>query len=235
MLAEQLRGSLPPYDLGLGALGDVVEECRRLFAATAELRARAPRTLDVDVDLGDGRRLTGTVQRVHGNNVVGLSYSRLKPRQRLEAWLDLLALSASYPDEHWTAHAVAKERSGPKRALSGPLDDRATAWLADLVALFDLGQTRPLPIPLGTANAWAEAHHRSLLGDPVDVATMAGKQWVTDPYNSYGIAGEDADSWHVMAFGPSAPLSVLLEAGLPELATRVWGPLLTGGERIGPL
>ncbi|MCL2542805.1 MAG: exodeoxyribonuclease V subunit gamma [Nocardioidaceae bacterium] len=235
MVAEQLRGTLPPYDLGLSALGDVVGACQRLFTATAGLRTAASRTLDVDVDLGGGRRLTGTVARVYGNNVVRLSYSRLKPRQRLEAWLDLLALSASYPDEHWTSHAVARERSGPKRALGGPIDHRATGWLADLVAIHDLGQTRPLPIPLATANAWAEAHHRSLRGDPVDVAGAAARQWVTDPYNAYGITAEDAEPGHQLVFGRDAPLDVLLDAGLPDLAMRVWAPLLSGGERIGPL
>ena len=71
-----------------------------------------------------GRRLTGTVPRVHGNQVVSVSYSRLKPKQRLTSWLDILALSASYPDENWTGHAVARSKAGPQRALVGPLDHR---------------------------------------------------------------------------------------------------------------
>ncbi|TIC85046.1 exodeoxyribonuclease V subunit gamma [Nocardioides sp. GY 10113] len=235
MLAEQLRGTLPPAGLGQRALGNVVEECQQLFAATAALRQGAPRSLDVDVDLGDGRRLTGTVPRVYGNQVVTLSYSRLKPKQRLEAWVDVLALSAAYPDENWTAHAVARERSGPKRALTGPLDHRATEWLRGLVALHDEGMTRPLPLPVGTAATWAEAHQRTLWGDPVDVRAAARKVWVTDPHNAYGIEGEDAEPAHRLAFGAGAGLDTLLDLGLADVAWRLWEPLLAGAEKVGPL
>ena len=84
--------------------------------ATEDLRTGEPRSIDVDVDLGDGRRLTGTVSRVYGTKVVSLGYSRLKPRQRLLAWLDLLALTAALPDENWT---LARRRSRTRRPEAG--------------------------------------------------------------------------------------------------------------------
>ena len=235
MTAEQLRGTLPPFELGRRALGGVVEECQKLFVATAPLRQGQPRTLDVDVDLGSGRRLTGTVAKVYGSEIVTLSYSRLKPRQRLEAWLDLLALTATFPDDNWRSHAVARERAGPRRALIGPLDHRAGEWLRALVALYDLGQQRPLAAPIGTAAAWAEAHARSLLGDTEDPTVTAAGAWVTDPHNSSGIKGEDADPVHQRVYGIDAPLSVLLVAGLGDHAWTIWEPLLTGAEKVGPL
>ncbi|TYL49842.1 exodeoxyribonuclease V subunit gamma [Nocardioides sp. BGMRC 2183] len=235
LLAEQLRGTLPPFALGYRTLDEVAGECQRLLARTADLRTGAPRTLDVDVDLGGGRRLTGTVAKVHGNQVVSLSYSRLKPRQRLDGWVDVLALSATYSDENWTSHAVGRERAGPKRALAGPIDHRAVDWLRDLVALYDEGQTRPLPLPVATAAGWAEGHHRSQFGEPIDPHQLATRAWVTDPHNSYGIEGEDADPAHRGVYGVRAPLQVLLDAGLPELAERLWQPLLAGAERVAPL
>ncbi|MEQ6902101.1 exodeoxyribonuclease V subunit gamma [Nocardioides sp. YIM 152588] len=235
MTAEQLRGTLPPFALGQQALGDVVGECQRLFAATAALRQGAPRTLDVDVDLGGGRRLTGTVARVYGNQVVTLSYSRMKAKHRLEAWVDALALAATYPDENWTTHAVAREKAGPKRALAGPLDHRAGGWLRDLVALHDEGMTRPLPIPVATAAAWAEATFRNRLGDPIDPRAEASRAWVTDPHHPYGIEGEDAEQAHRLVLGPGAGLDALIGLGLPDLAWRLWEPLLTGAEKVGPL
>ncbi|HEU5455309.1 MAG TPA: exodeoxyribonuclease V subunit gamma, partial [Nocardioides sp.] len=125
MTAEQLRGTLPPGNLGTRALTAVVEESQKLFVRTADLRAGEARSLDIEVDLGDGRRLTGTVSGIFGSKIVSLGYSRLRARQRLMSWLDLLALSASRPDESWTAHAVGRERAGPRRALAGPLDHRA--------------------------------------------------------------------------------------------------------------
>ena len=235
MTAELLRGTLPPGNLGHRTLAEVAEQCQKLYNATAGLRTGEPRSVDVDVDLGDGRRLTGTVSRVYGGKVVSLGYSRLRPRQRLHAWVDLLALSAAFPDQNWTAHAVGRERAGPKRALSGPLDHRAADWLRDLVALRDEGLTRPLPIPVATAAAWAEAHARSLLGDDRDPVVAARRAWETDPHNEYGIKGEDADASHQRIWGESCPVEALLDAGLATYAWRVWEPLLTGAEKIGPL
>ncbi|GAA1151203.1 exodeoxyribonuclease V subunit gamma [Nocardioides aquiterrae] len=235
MTAEQLSGTLPPGGLGTRALNEVVEECQRLWARTADLRAGERRSVDVDVDLGGGRRLTGTVPGVYGNRVVSLGYSRLNARQRLQTWVDLLALSATYPDEHWTAHAVGKDRAGPKRALSGPLDHRAVEWLRDLVELRDLGLREPLPLPVKTGAAWAEAHVRELMGQDTPPYAAALREWETDPFNQFGIEGEDADVHHQRVYGARAPLDVLVDAGLGTHAWRVWEPLLSGGERVGPL
>ena len=113
MTAEQLRGTLPPGGLGELALRGVDRGVPDALGAHRRPARRCrPASVDVDVDLGDGRRLTGTVAGVYGNRIVSLGYSRLKPKQRLRAWIDLLALSAGHPDEHWTAHAVGRERAG---------------------------------------------------------------------------------------------------------------------------
>ena len=235
MLAEQLSGRLPPGGLGTAALNEVVEECQKLWARTADLRQGERRSVDVDVDLGDGRRLTGTVPGVYGNRVVSLGYSRLGARQRLQTWVDLLALSASRPDDHWTAHAVGRERAGPKRALSGPLDHRAVDWLRDLVDLREQGLRQPLPVPVKTGAAWAEAHARELMGQEFSPVDAARREWETDPHHQLGITGEDADAYHQRVFGVAAPVEALLDAGLGEHAWRVWEPLLVGAERVGPL
>ncbi|TNM41951.1 exodeoxyribonuclease V subunit gamma [Nocardioides albidus] len=235
MLAEQLRGSLPPFGLGHGALTDVVRDCQALLQQSVGLRATPARSVDVDVDLGDGRRLTGTVPRVHGNQVVDVSYSRPGPRQRLTSWLRVVALTAAHPDENWTGHAVARARSGPQRALAGPLDHRAVEWLRALVALYDEGAARPLPLPLRTAHAWAEARAKQLRGMDIDPIDAAAGAWTTDPFNAWGIKGEDDDPVHRRIWGHAAPVSVLIDAGLPAYAWTLWEPLLTGAERVGPL
>ncbi|MBC9734290.1 exodeoxyribonuclease V subunit gamma [Nocardioides marmotae] len=235
LTAEQLRGSLPPGRLGHQKLDEVARESQQLWDHTADLRVGAARSIDVDVALGDGRRLSGVVQRVHATRIVTLTYSRLKAKQRLASWVDLLALSAGRPDEHWTAHAVGRDKAGPKRALSGPLDHRATDWLRRLVELMDLGLSRPLPIPVATAHAWAEAHLLELMGNDRSPAQAAEREWCTNPGNPWGIENEDADPHHVRVWGERAPVSVLLDAGLATYAWQVWEPLLTGGERVAAL
>lgn len=235
MTAEQLSGTLPPGSLGTAALNEVVEECQRLWSRTADVRDGERRSVDVDVDLGDGRRLTGTVPGVYGHRVVSLGYSRLNARQRLHAWVDLLALAATYPDQHWTAHAIGRERAGPKRALSGPVDHRAAGWLRDLVELRDRGLCAPLPVPVKTGAAWADAHARELMGQDTPPLEAARREWETDLHHQYGITGEDSDPYHQRVFGVGAPVEALLDAGLGEAAWAIWEPLLTGAEKVGPL
>jgi exodeoxyribonuclease V gamma subunit len=223
--AEHLRGSLPPGPLGTRELTEIAGSARELLQATADLRAGAPRSFDVTIDLG-GRQVTGTVGPVYGNQLVAVGYSRLKPAHRLNAWVDLLALSVAFPDQNWTAHTVGKHSSGAQRALAGPLDHRALDWLRDLVALRDEGLCEPLPLPVETAAAWA--------GSRTDPQADADKRWRTDRFGG-GIPGEDADPYHARVFGSNAPLSVLVEAGLPRLARRLWAPLVDGAEKVGKL
>jgi exodeoxyribonuclease V gamma subunit len=232
--AELLRGTMPPGTLGHTALREVVEEAGRLFLDTHEVRAGAERSIDVDVDLGHGRRLTGTVSGVWDQRVVSLGYSRLGPKQRLATWVDLLALSASYGDRNWTGHAIGRSKAGPSRSLTGPPDHRAVGWLRDLVALRDLGLTRPMPAPVKTACAWAEARARELRGDDISPARAAAREWVTDPDNRFGITGEDDEAAHRQVYGDRAPLERLIDDGLGTVAWRIWEPLL-GSEKVGPL
>ena len=235
MLAEQLRGTLPPGQLAALALRDVVTESQKLLDRTAALRVGTARAVDIDVDLGGGRRLSGTVSGLHGAKLVSVGYSRLKPKQRLTSWITLLALSAARPDESYTAHAVGREKAGPKRALAGPLDHRAIDWLRQLVELRDRGLREPLALPIATSAAWAEGHLRELMGDDASPSVLARRSWETDPHNAFGIEGEDADAYHRRAYGDSAPLEVLLDAGLATYAWQVWEPILTIGEKVGPL
>jgi exodeoxyribonuclease V gamma subunit len=236
--AERLRGALPPGALGARVLDDVETELKPIARGALALRTGQPRAVDVDVDLGDGRRLTGTVTSVWGNRLVRVTYSRLAPKHRLASWVDLLALSAGRPDESWTAHAVGRGRGAPAVAEAGPLDHRAETWLRDLVDLYDRGMREPLPLPVKTACTYAEDARKNG-GD-----WKARKEWTTDRFSPYGIKGEDADPAHVQAFGEDAPFSCLTAPPrddedwndephrLGRYAVRLWTPLLDGAERV---
>jgi exodeoxyribonuclease V gamma subunit len=73
------------------------------------------------------------------------------------------------------------------------------------------------------------------MGQDAPPIVAATREWETDPHNPFGIEGEDADPYHQRVFGPRAPVEKLIAAGLPDHAWTIWEPLLTGGERIGPL
>ena len=204
-----------------------------------ELRRGPLRTLDVDIDLGGGRRLSGTVGDVWGNNAVSVSFSNLAAKHRLAAWINALALGAGLPDENWTVHTIGKHRSGGQVQQIGPLaQHQAEQWLRDLVALYDAGQREPLPVPVKTSLAWAEELRRVRAGSDGDPDVKGRAEWESPRFNDSGFPKEDADAWHVRAFGEHADYGLLAapvrdgESGphrLGHYAWRLWSPLIDGG------
>ncbi len=238
-LAEQYRGELPPGELGQRFLRDVItDRVNALYVATAAARAEPSRTVDVTVDLGGGRRLTGVVPDVRSSRVVRVHYSNLGPKHRMTSWIDLLALSAGLPDHSWTASTYGWHKTRtPQHSLLGPLDHTASDLLRDLVDVFDRGQREPLPLPLKTGFAWADSLRSHSSPD-----WPARRAWETQSGSS--IPGEQDDPHHVRVFGRRPPMSVLLEPPLEDeawndqktrlgqYAVRVWQPLFAH-EQVG--
>ena len=122
--AERARGSLPPGRLGDAVLDEVVPLVEEIVAvANSVVAAGAEVTsVEVDVDLGDGCSLVGTVTDVVGDVVRVVTYSRVGPKHRLAAWVRLLALSAAHPDRRFSAATVGRGRRGVGVATIAPLD-----------------------------------------------------------------------------------------------------------------
>ncbi|GAB3791268.1 exodeoxyribonuclease V subunit gamma [Nocardioides ungokensis] len=230
LAAEWRRGSLPPGQLGWRKAGEVRDQAMKLAIAALTHRQVAPRAYDVDVELGGGRRLTGTVTPVYADRLVAVGYSRLDGKHLLESWIRLLALAAGRPDHNWTALTIGRAPRGTAAAqrLLGPAIDEPLGLLQDLVAIYDAGRREPLPLPLKTSFAWAGARHHH--DDPVEAAR---KKWKSGNYPA-----EDAEPAHERVWGPRPALEKLLgpvppgeevegeQTRLGALAARVWLPLL---------
>jgi exodeoxyribonuclease V gamma subunit len=235
---EGQRGALPPGPLGVGCLLEVGHAVEQLIAASAPEREQDPESYDVDVALCDGTRLVGTVSGVRAEVLLSLTYSKLAAKHRLQAWIDLVALTVARPDRKWRAVALGRgAKNSSSRSLLGPLAaDEASTALEELVALYRAGLRSPLPLPVKTGAEYAFLRGRGIGGPGARVG--AEKKWATDRF-----PGEQADAEHVLIYGPDAPLSVLTsqrhepgEGGPgwhPDetdrfglLARRLWGRLL---------
>lgn len=229
--AEWRRGTLPPGRLGWRKAAEIRDHAEGLASAADRLRRADPQAHDVDIDLGGGRRLTGTVSPVFGDGLVSVTYSKMGGKHLLQAWIPLLALAAAHPGGHWSATCIGRQRRGssPRTVvLEAPAGD-AVALLRDLVAMYDAGRREPLPLPVKTSFAWAEARH---CGD--DPETAARRRWnSSDLY-----PGEDREPAHIRAWGANARLTDLMAPLRPgeehvgekdrfgAYAARLWLPLL---------
>jgi exodeoxyribonuclease V gamma subunit len=225
---EWRRGMLPPGQLGWDRAKRISDEAAPIAELVASFSGGAPvRAVDVDVDLGAGRRLVGTVTDVYDTRIVRAGYSRLGPRHVLETWLAIVALEAAHPGRGWSAGAVGRGGNGdpPARVtFASPVD--AGDRVRELVGLYDAGMSGPLPLPLKTAHAWAD--RRFTGGSDGACRFKADKEW-TNRGSDFG--GERDEPAHRLVWGEHAPIDVLLEHGLPALAAQLWTPVLEAGVR----
>ncbi|MGV0834036.1 exodeoxyribonuclease V subunit gamma [Mycolicibacterium thermoresistibile] len=211
--AEWRRGTLPPGRLGWRKAGEILDQAVELARTAHQYRDAAPRACDVDVDLGGGRRLTGTVTPVFGQRLVSVTYSKLDGRHLLQPWIRLLALFAHDPATDWSAVCVGRRRRGttPREEMLGRPAGSAVELLRDLVAIYDAGRREPLPLPVKTSFAWAEARHSG--ADPQRAALY---RWRSNNY-----PGEDQEPAHLQAWG---------RAGRPAWLQDLMQPLRPGEE-----
>ncbi|GGU24412.1 exodeoxyribonuclease V subunit gamma [Nocardioides albus] len=239
---EWRRGVLPPKWLGWRILTDVITKAKPIAAEALRVRHAGistgqARAVDVEVDLGGGRRLTGTVPQVFGDRLAPVTYSRLGAKQRIESWVQLVALAAADEDRAWSAWTLGRpgnSRSRTPFGLSqlGPLDHTAIDVLRDLVRLRDRGLTAPLPLPLKTSFAYARQRRTQAGID--DALYKAGWEW-----NDGRFEGEESDVEQVRAWGTGSGIPGLGDppgsgeefdgetSRFGALAMRVWSPLLT--------
>ncbi len=227
---EWRRGILPPGRLGWRLNQKAADKAAPVAELARVLTAGLdPRSLDVDVDLGDGRRLRGTVTDLYGDRIVKVGVSRLGARHHLDAWLPLLALCATWPDGPWSAGAVGRGggRGGAARLTFGAVAEAGTE-LRRLVRLYDAGMREPIPLPLKTSHEYARA------GTAAGGTAAARRAWQTTDFGP-----EWADAHHVLAWGPELPLEELMAAPpltgeevahhdsrLGSLAQKLWRPVL---------
>jgi exodeoxyribonuclease V gamma subunit len=207
--AEVARGALPPGELAGSVLGDMTGPLDELVRAG--LRAQAPESIDVRVDLPGGQRLVGTVAGVRGDVVHTVTYSKLGPAPRLLAWLRLLALTATAPDRKFEACTVGRSnkrgatitvaRIGPLGPDAASRKTMADGHLASLVDLYQRGMREPLPLYLKTSAAWATA-----VDTGRDAAADASSAWTS----GYRFDGENKDAEHLLVLGEDLTFDDLL-------------------------
>jgi exodeoxyribonuclease V gamma subunit len=236
--AEWRRGTLPPGQLGWRKATEIRDQAALLAKAALQQRRADPRAFDVDIELGSGRRLTGTVSPVYGDRLVSVTYSRLDGKHLLESWIPLLALIAHDPGADWSAVCIGRPKRGTTPRAEGlgrpPGSPReAVRLLRELVAIYDAGRREPIPLPVKTSYAWAAARH---CGD--DPVREAEYRWKSGNY-----PGEDEAPAHVRAWGKNARLAALMQPLRPgeehdgednrlgAYAARLWLPMLRAEKR----
>jgi exodeoxyribonuclease V gamma subunit len=212
---------VPPGDLARADLDTITDGADRIvdLAGHVALAPGRRRTVDVRVELDDGRLLAGTVADVSGWDVATVGYSKVAPKHRLAAWARWLAVTASDPEERWRGITLGRHpwRKGRAHAMLLPPREEPPAararWarelLARLVDLYDRGMCSPVPLYCETSAKSAEEVRKGN-----GARNFVDKAWETDPYAPF--AREDLDPYHLLVLGRQVPTDELFVEPCPE-------------------
>ena len=221
--AEWRRGSVPPRELGARVVGDLRTDVGTVASAAAAWTERPAERVDVLLDLG-AVRLTGSVDGVRGDTAVRVLFSRPSAKHRLQAWVELLALSASRPEQEWRTAVVGRKG---QFELGPVTPEFARLVLTDLVDLQGTGLRTLIPFAPLAAYEYALLDSRDQLKDELK---RVEEQW-----------GRDRDPLWERVLGVGADLDALMaekaqpgegrpdrdgESRFASLARRVFVPLL---------
>lgn len=254
------RGDLPPEPWGhkqIDKVSDSTAEIAGLMRRVG-LPVAPGGVVEISAMVGP-REVVGTVGDIHGHRHVVRSFSKIKAKSIIAAWVRLLALTATQPDHPWEAYVAGRHEQkqgwrNPAHIVHfPPLGDtpatrgqRAIDLLNDLVALHDDGLREPLVAPALTAAAYAI--ERVLRRQPPDLADdAAAPRWDHDDHSFDNEADNPA---HLLLFGDAVGYDVLRRqpprdtdtrpGHEPEphrfggLAMRLWAPVLVHCKAVTP-
>ena len=152
--------------------------------------------------------------------------SRLKGKQRLRVYLQIVFLSALEPSQPWYGLLLGRHLHGDKHwsvrigPIAGNTEQRrrgAEKLLSGLADLYIEGLTTPVPLPCETAYSW----QRKIGSNPGAARSLAGKAWERDRF-----APESKDQANAYLFPDLATMPELEQTSFPANAARLWGPIL---------
>lgn len=240
VVAERLRGSTPPGELGQTLLNDQVNRALSIARRAQEARGTVAESfVEINLDLNGGDlpplhwpdglltdpyhpvSLRGRVA-VRGRTVVHAVPSRPNAKGFLSLWIDLLSVSAATGEPGWTGVLVA---DGPAWPLLAPDPPRSTDLLAGLARLAWWSCQQFVPLPLGCAFALAGATQMPRPDFRSDRSSLA-VQWSRDHDENWA-AFIDAEEDDLQ--GCCERLGTSLEA----LSAWMVGPILAARRPVG--
>lgn len=228
-------GTLPLGAAGALAYQELLAEVSELVARSRRLRKGPGREpLPVASTLA-GTRIVGSLGDLWPAGLVCHQFSKLGGRQELGLWIRHLVLNWLGMSQRSHLVGRAADKAGAAVVVFEPVDD-PRSLLRDLLELYWLGQTLPLPLFPRSSRAYAE-RHRKLRDERERVRRRAAlrdaRQKWQDPH---ALTRERDDPYIRQLFRDLDPLAPAFEPApgldFEALALRVFGPLFDQREEV---
>lgn len=231
--ALRARGAMPLGEPGRHAYGELVPEVEAIAARALSLTSGGPLPpVEVDDSIA-GVRLTGVIDDVfatHGQ--VRVQFSRLQRGSELRAWILHLLLARYAPDGHPRRATLVgrKPSKGDEIQVSFRPAANADALLQELVGLYLLGSSAPLPLFPNTSRTYVTVL-QGKNGTEARALEAARKEFA-DEHRGFG---DGLDAYTSLAFSGASPLgpgTPTTPLSFASLAVAVFGPMLEHREAL---
>lgn len=209
----QASGLLPYGAFGKATFSEVALEAGQVARRVSPLLAQTPRSVEVDLTLGDFT-LRGWLHDVGSDDMVRYRYGKLRPEDQLRLWLEHLVLKCTGAVEVRKSQFIARDKSVSFTSVEAP-----HGLLQKYLEAFWQGMHAPLPLFPKSSLAYAERYAR---GDEVAAMQLAQVAWT----GGYNIQGEGMNAYLALAFRGRGPF----EADFTRLARDLLLPLCRARE-----
>jgi exodeoxyribonuclease V gamma subunit len=151
------RGDLPPGSIGTALFEDIAAEARALTTAARQFGERRTNPLPIRMTVG-GLSIVGALRDLREGAQLCLSYSKLRAKAQLAAWIKhlvLLNMQESGLPNRSVVIGRAIDGDGIAAWQFGDVDD-PRQHLENLLLIFKAGERLPLPLPLDIALKFVE-------------------------------------------------------------------------------
>jgi exodeoxyribonuclease V gamma subunit len=203
--AEIPRGLLPPGSHGVALMRDVGNKAIQIVDKAKAFVHPGSTAFELDTEIA-GCRLSGSIQGVTDHEIVTVTFSKVSPKQRLRAWIDLLCASVAHP-AGWSVVLVGRSPVPRQDAAFarryGPVThEDAVRHLTTLLQLRSINLVSPLFCPVESGYAYATAREN---GDShAKALNAAEKEWQSGYFDK-----EDRDADNALVWGDDFPFSAV--------------------------
>lgn len=175
--AELRRGYLPPGRPGITLGQNYLSQAQNTVHRARSFLSEPLSWPSFDLDSDETGNLVGQVG-VRGQILLEVLAGKVNPRHKMAAWIKILALKVSFPDQHWRAVLVGRRTTV---TVNAPTINEAHQHLEYLRKVGMRGVESPLPLPELPSAQLARYLARNFPINAYEIDENFIKQWNQDP------------------------------------------------------
>ncbi len=218
-------GLLPHGAIGEAIYTEILFKTDKFFKTIKKItKEKSPAYLNIKTEIKK-ITLSTRIPSIYDNNIIKYRYGKIRPIDKLKAWLNHLILKAAKPNEAYNIKLIGQNPYNPNQTKIYTFDQNlfkkdAEKILLNIIILFLQGNKSPLKFFPNTSYAYANHH----LQNQKNALLYAKKEW-----QSTAFAKKESDNpYYKLCFDNQYPL----DSQFKKTALKIFEPLINSIKTI---